>query len=396
MNDTQPPTQALTKFGAAAPRQHIGFLDGLRGVAVLLVIVVHVNGLGGNSFGKGGLDSLTATILGVGWVGVDLFFVLSGFLITRILFDAKQSSNYFRNFYVRRALRIMPLYFGYLILVSTVLRSVAPIDPSDLLSLVFYYYNFRVAWTELPQELCHIFWSLCIEEHFYLVWPFCVLYLRRESLEKICLLGVAFSLLVRVYVVSADYWLSVAYFITPCRLDGLLMGSFLALTMRRPYSTSLSMAWWVATLASLVLLIGVAVSQGHFYDFIDTRRIPSRSVDSKLVLTLGLSCLAVFFSGLLWLLLHSPRKNLWVRIFESKVLTRVGKYSFGIYILHGVVLKWWATLIAGTPLGVLSLPGSVVKGISFVVVSLLTLIVAALVYHVFEEPFLKLKSKFPT
>lgn len=379
--------------GVAGARGHIAFLDGLRGIAVLLVIMVHVNGIGGNAFGQGGLDTVSATVFGVGWIGVDLFFVLSGFLITGILYDTKGSSHYFRNFYMRRALRIMPLYFGYLFLVAVVLRPWFSLTVQDLLSLILYYYNFRVAMTEIPQELCHIFWSLCIEEHFYLFWPFFVFSLQRRSLEKLCLFGIVSSFLLRSYVISAGYWLPVAYLITPCRLDGLLMGALLALSLRRSELT-IGWVWRAATTIAFVSLVVIFFTQGHFYDFIDIRRIPSRSTDSSVVLTLGLLFLAILFAGMLFSLLQMSRSTWPIRVLENRFLMAVGKYSYGIYILHVLVLKAWEFLLHKFFGRLLSLPNVFVKLISFVVVAQATLMLAALVYHIFEEPFLKLKSRF--
>src|SRR5262249_17045902 len=94
-------------------KQRIPALDGLRGLAVVAVVVCHVNWHYGGPFLVGRVSGPLAAVFACGWVGVDLFFVLSGFLITGILYDAKGSDGYFRNFYARRTLRIMPLYFGF-------------------------------------------------------------------------------------------------------------------------------------------------------------------------------------------------------------------------------------------------------------------------------------------
>ena len=124
-------------------------------------------------------------MFGWGWVGVDLFFVLSGFLITGILYDAKGCDGYFRNFYARRTLRIMPLYFGFLFFIMVLSRlgcSFCPwISRDDAVSLGLYIYNFRVGFTQHFLYGLHHFWSLGVEEHFYLLWPLAIWALRRRA-----------------------------------------------------------------------------------------------------------------------------------------------------------------------------------------------------------------------
>jgi peptidoglycan/LPS O-acetylase OafA/YrhL len=129
-------------------------------------------------------------VLSGGWVGVDLFFVLSGFLITGILRRSKGSSGYFQNFYARRTLRIMPLYFGYLLLVCGILPALRDpfcrslyVPPKELVSLILYYSNYLQGYyiPLKPINSLHLapFWTLAVEEQFYLVWPFIVLLLNR-------------------------------------------------------------------------------------------------------------------------------------------------------------------------------------------------------------------------
>src|SRR5262249_30324556 len=103
-------------------QRHIQALDGLRGVAVMVVVLVHANGCFGGPFSVGWVSGPLGAVFGGGWIGVDLFFVLSGFLITGILLDARGSPAYLRNFYVRRVLRIMPLYFAYIALIIVASR----------------------------------------------------------------------------------------------------------------------------------------------------------------------------------------------------------------------------------------------------------------------------------
>jgi len=153
-------------------------LNGLRAVAILMVFVNHYGAL-----------AIGRTIPLMFWPGVDLFFVLSGFLITGILYDSRESERYFRDFYTRRALRIFPLYYGFFVLVR-ILKPLLHLVYSPLFwSNWLYVSNLVRPWWGNPTEIfwpqvtptpvvLGALWSLCVEEQFYLVWPLLVLLLR--------------------------------------------------------------------------------------------------------------------------------------------------------------------------------------------------------------------------
>src|SRR5262245_13745 len=168
-------------------------LDGLRGLAILPVMLTHFVSDGDLS-PVSKVDEIVSATLTLGWVGVELFFVLSGFLITGILLDSRGAPHYFRNFYIRRTLRIFPLYYGFLALWLGVL----PLFykwPNDVLKVVSipvspvwswaYLTNIVQAlhddWRAGPPYTTH-FWSLAIEEQFYLVWPTVVFLFSRRRL----------------------------------------------------------------------------------------------------------------------------------------------------------------------------------------------------------------------
>ena len=166
-------------------RGHLPALDGVRGLAVLGVLLLHFIG---NMQPQDALERALVTVTKYGSYGVELFFVLSGFLITGILYDARNKPHYFRNFYMRRLLRIFPLYYGVLALVFLV----APLIPL-LQGPTLDYLVERQAWAWLYAVNIYIakhgdwslsyldhFWSLAIEEHFYLFWPLVVFLLARR------------------------------------------------------------------------------------------------------------------------------------------------------------------------------------------------------------------------
>ena len=183
--------------------RYVPALDGLRALACVAVIACHANYYYGGIFASGRIDGLVSAVFRWGWVGVHLFFVLSGFLITGILWDTKRCEGFFRNFYARRTLRIMPLYFGYLsfaVVIGRLFSShFAWIHLDDFKWLASFTYNFHVGVTGRHIEGFAHFWSLAVEEQFYLIWPLVIWALHRRALMGLCL-GVAdasFLLLVR-------------------------------------------------------------------------------------------------------------------------------------------------------------------------------------------------------
>ncbi|MBD0321145.1 MAG: acyltransferase, partial [Gemmatimonadetes bacterium] len=173
-----PPRESarMAAMAAANPlrlRGHLPALDGLRGVAVALVVLLHFTLF----VPAGPVESFFSRGVGTGWMGVDLFFVLSGFLITGILYDSRDSPAYFRNFYARRSLRIFPLYYAYLFAIFAVLPRVqagaaGPAEESARIWVWTYLSNVlfaRGGWEVMPGHTTHL-WSLAVEEQFYLLW----------------------------------------------------------------------------------------------------------------------------------------------------------------------------------------------------------------------------------
>lgn len=216
--------------------------DGLRGVAILYVMVYHLTRIERPS---GPLESVVAGLTSMGWSGVDLFFVLSGFLITGILFDARNGRHYFRNFYMRRTLRIFPLYYAVVFLCLVVMpnlpEGVVPLQKAENFARIegdeiwywLYLSNFAIASAEaFRHAILDISWSLAIEEQFYAVWPLVVLACGRKSLMIACAAVVCVSPFVRAAFLAADFTGVSVYVMTPTRLDPLAMGAFVALAAR--------------------------------------------------------------------------------------------------------------------------------------------------------------------
>lgn len=202
-------------------------LDALRGIAILLVLFFHGFGFRYGLEGLSGFPKLFVAATLPGWIGVNLFFVLSGFLITGILLDTKPNARYYRTFYTRRALRILPLYYAVLLLLAVLTRTgwVNRHASWPFLILSFFYLSNVTELFGVTMQY-GVLWSLAVEEHFYLLWPAAVRSLSRYGVAIvsviICVLcpslrafyairgydtGVGYTWLVADGLATEHYWL---------------------------------------------------------------------------------------------------------------------------------------------------------------------------------------------
>jgi peptidoglycan/LPS O-acetylase OafA/YrhL len=371
----------------SARRPHFAALDGLRGLAILMVLFVHFIG---DEAPRSWIERAMVKLANYGVWGVDLFFVLSGFLITGILYDAKTSPHYFRDFYARRTLRIFPLYFGILLVLFGVLPIVLSPYPSGLAETARHQgwlwtyacniYLARVGSWALPYA-SH-FWSLAVEEHFYLIWPVVVLVCERATLLRICALVAASALALRCvlsYAGASDVALVV---LTPCRLDALCAGAFLALAVRERGMKH------VARVArkSLGGLAGLVLAASAWH-------AATNGLLHELVLPVRGSLVALFFGALLVVSLDASRTSPMGRFFQSGAMRCLGKYSYGLYVYHGVIafaLQERGTLDALTEKLGSHLLAMLVQAVLGAAASLL---VAVASYELFEKQFLRLKDR---
>jgi len=216
-------------------------LDGLRGIAILLVTLFHYEVR--EWPWRAGFAAPLWTVVREGWLGVDLFFVLSGFLITGILVDTKSNQGYFRNFYARRTLRIFPLYFAYLaavFLILPVLPRIAAWQAETPFDTQLWFWSYLCnlvislrGWGASPQLVSDT-WSLAVEEQFYLIWPAVVLLSSRRTLVGICLACIVGAIAFRTGLRLAHVPWVANVVLTPARMDSLTMGALVALAVRGP------------------------------------------------------------------------------------------------------------------------------------------------------------------
>lgn len=349
-------------------------LDGLRGVAILLVLISHSVFLAALPHGE---------ILKNGRFGVDLFFVLSGFLITGILLDSKGSEHYFRNFYARRALRIWPLYYLLLFLTFLVAPLFAPSLRSTAIrvwpAFVFYVQNIVFMSSPAYPLALGVTWSLAVEEQFYMTWPALVFLFKKRTLAIILVVLAAVSLCLRLAGLLHDAPLGFLHYFTLARLDAIALGSLMAIWLRSPGCT---LAAWRARGYQFLILGGLGVAL-----------VPI--VTHKNGSIVGYTFMAVGLTGVLGLSLASDTKaSLLGRALNAKWLRFVGRISYGAYLLHPPVFILWSHFIA-----VRSSTSShqiVLNLMAFAGQMLLTTIVAVLSWRFFERPILGLKERFPS
>lgn len=276
-------------------------LDGIRGIAVVAVMIFHFF-LFGRMVPARGLDRAAAAVANTGWVGVDLFFVLSGFLITGILFDARGEPRFLRTFYARRVLRICPVYFGVLVVFFLVLPRLFPssaaVHANTTGQIWFWTYlsNVQIAlygWSASSVYVDH-FWSLAIEEQFYLLWPFAVALISRQSLVRTCGVIVGASLLLRIWL-HAHGLQTAAFVLTATRMDSLAIGAALALAVRDAAQLRTVLRWVRPLLATTITLLAViCLARGGF------------EKSDPVVGTVGYTLIGLTFSGVLLLAITAP------------------------------------------------------------------------------------------
>ncbi len=374
-------------------------LDGFRALAVLLVFFEHYL-------------SRFYPALNWGWAGVDLFFVLSGFLITGILFDTRDAAHRLRNFYVRRSVRIFPLFYGVLLIAllttplfhwawnrAWILWALYLGNYARFLFLNSPLHNLGAPFGIIehlrgqpfghePTIFLGHFWSLCVEEQFYLVWPAVVFLLRRRTtLRNLCLLSIPLVLAARIaclLLVPAPYLQAeLLYRVTPLRADALLIGGAAALALRGPErQTVLTLARRLlplALLAALLWVVAFRLVTGHFYHVV---------ANAPVLDTIGYTLIDLFAAVLILNLLDLRRPL--ARAFNLSPLRALGRVSYGFYVFHDLFHLTIARIVSGLT----GSSGLVLAYQIAVVAFAVTLLLSALSYRFFEKPFLRLKSRF--
>ena len=359
-------------------------LDGVRGIAILLVLVYH--------FGVAapGIPHLISFPIKLGWSGVDLFFVLSGFLISGILLDSKGASNYFLSFYARRAIRILPIYFLTIFLYFHLALPVAHLfgyshTGHDAREIWYWLHvsNWRSAFqpaNDVPL-LTHI-WSLAIEEQFYLIWPILVLLLSRSKLFFASLAMMLLPLGLRFAYIHNRFGPEFLYRLTPFRMDSLALGCLLAIVMRNAKWRA-AIAPWVryAAIGSAVLIAVCLVVQR------------SASNVGPAMQSAGYTCFGLLYAALVWCAAAGSAPRLCTQL-RRPFLRAFGRYSYAIYIFH-LPIAYFVVQALAKAANHVSEPGRIALWVCSMLVGVMASFAVSLIsWHLVEKHFLAFKERF--
>lgn len=361
---------------------HYRSLDGFRGLAISAVMFSHFIVIGGQ-LGESPLHRLLQS----GYLGVDMLFILSGFLVTLNLLSAKQAKGpYLRPFFIRRVLRVFPLYYA---LLAVAFLSVPLLTPGDAglftghdspLWHWLYASNIGIIikgdWLLTPKWFAFShFWSLSVEMQFYLLWPFVVYALPEKRLAIFCTITAAAAILTQNMLTGKIGVLGV-YVSTVYRLAPLSAGTIIAVIFRNRN------AWRYARIPAciitplfLALLFMERTAWPCFYRFEMTFTVTA-------------------FCGMLIPVLDNEKSSFMKRFFESGILTFMGKYGYGLYILHHGLQPVWKRFIYESLLVNHDITGWTATIIYTVIAALLSISIAYLSWNFFEVFFLRLKRKF--
>jgi peptidoglycan/LPS O-acetylase OafA/YrhL len=370
-------------FAATDAVGRIPCLDGLRGVASLMVMTYH---FGPHIARDASPFMFLHDLPPLFFQGVDLFFVLSGFLIGGILLDARGSSTFFSTFYARRAFRIFPLYYLTLILYFVGLALVGPEAPSWRLfenpiphwAFWFYAQNFTMtAFNTFGPVWLAGTWSLAIEEQFYLLLPAVVRLVSPQTLWRTCWIACGAALLLRVVIAKFRLTSPMgAYVLLPARMDTLAAGVIVAYALRyRRDVIDRLRGWWPR------LAVGLGFAWAVYPYFSNAYSIRLAVIDHTVN--------ALLFALVLLSLVILPASRI-SRFLSIGWMREIGNLAYSTYLFHPILLGLTFRLLKGND----PLLGSRGDLAPLAVAAVATLAIALCSWHLFEKPLLKVGHRF--
>jgi len=324
------------------------------------------------------------------WSGVDLFFVLSGFLIGGILLDAKNSDHFFKAFYLRRIYRILPLYLAFLATIFIVNWTVTlPVELASFsvksgMSPVYYLTLSQNLWmginNDFGADVLAVTWSLSIEEQFYLILPLIVRFTNRKALKWFILGAILVSICSRIILFQnfPQYNLT-TYVLLICRVDALMLGVAGALLVRSERGGAVLLRFrWVLVFALVVLGGGILLATFRYW-----------TIGTFPMVSIGYTWLALFYLCLL--LLGISKRDTWIgKVLSLRPLVWIGGLAYGLYLLHQPVLRlcYWLFLSERPRIS------SPIELAIMLLAAFLALLLSVASWKFFERPFVEKGHRF--
>ena len=303
-----PESKRTPEANATQAHGRVSQLDGLRAIAILMVFAHH-----------------STDLFPIGWAGVHLFFVLSGFLITRILWRAREDEFYWAPFYIKRATRIVPPLVPFFITCAFV---VSINWKTEGLAYLFFGANIIQSVHTMPVTELTVLWSLAVEEHFYLLWPFAVRYLQRRSLIVLLAAVMVVEPMARALATRHVSGWSPIYQLTCFQLDGLAAGSLIALLVQDK-----SCLAWLRRYAGTCAIVSVAVLAASSINPAFNRE------QNSVVFNLFGYTLIVLTCAFALAYLFTREHSLVSRALSIRPLIFVGTISYGMYLYTGFIAR---------------------------------------------------------
>jgi peptidoglycan/LPS O-acetylase OafA/YrhL len=354
-------------------KKHIPQLDGIRGLAIILVVSYHYSG--------------NYPVFSFGWCGVDLFFVLSGYLITSRLIDLEKQKNPLLKFYTNRALRILPLYYltliifyaGFNLLVRKENMYLFDFYKHNWAGFVLFFQNWSIIhYDGVKENYLNHFWSLAIEEQFYLIWPFFLYqFAQKKFFYKLIFIIILLILLTRTFLYIQYPGIdNFKYFFcnTFCRMDSFLTGGCLFLFQKSNKAKQFARFG----LAAFFIIIAGIYFTGN------------SNVSNPFISTIGFSLIAIAFAGLI----HAASNNssgIISVLFNYRWLRFTGKISYGLYIFHWIVLIALESRLEQGLSQFTSFNNRLAHGLSLLICLTISYSISVISYFYFEMYFLKRK-----
>jgi peptidoglycan/LPS O-acetylase OafA/YrhL len=306
--------------------KRVSQLDGIRGLAIASVLVDHFSQILNVGIGRNLAVIVIDRFLDAGWMGVDIFFVLSGFLITGIILKDRSKPDFWSNFYLRRAFRILPAFAVVFVLTLVATHYLIPeihFGASYVIPTIFFLANWTILTSGQMPLLTHL-WSLAVEEQFYFLWPQAAKRMKSEHLLALAISLIVLCELTRLTLALLHVGPYIVYNITPTRIDGLSIGAAVAIALTIPRAHAFLARWWrkIAILAAISLPLAFAARHGSLFIF---------DVWSQVLAIPGAITVTAM---LIFAATEGSLPSIPAKFFDNAFLGYMGRRSYALYLIH--------------------------------------------------------------